>query len=160
MDQLFGDLSSLVADEDTLRRIWSDPAEREAFKQRLGELGYDNDRLDDMRRLIDAPNSDIFDVLAYVRFTLVPRERRERAEQARTTGLPSYETEMRHFLDYVLQGYERNGTDELAPTKIGDLLRIRYGGMNEAKQRLGPIGEIRNAFFNIQKHIYRAGDEV
>ncbi len=155
MDQLFGDLSSLVADEDTLRSIWSDPAEREKFKQRLGELGYDSDRLDDMRRLIDAPNSDIFDVLAYVRFTLIPRERRERAEQARSTGLPGYETEMREFLDYVLRGYERNGTDDLAPGKIGDLLRIRYGGTNEAKQRLGGVGHIRKAFFDIQEYLYR-----
>ena len=48
--------------------------------QRLTEMGYDAERLDDMRRLIDAPNSDIFDVLAYIRFTLAPLSRSERAE--------------------------------------------------------------------------------
>lgn len=63
--QLFGDLGNLVASEDELRAIWSDPERREGFLQRLAELGYAGDRVNDMRRLIDAPNSDIFDALAY-----------------------------------------------------------------------------------------------
>ena len=154
MEQLFGDLSGLVADEDELRRTWSDPERRSAFMQRLTELGYDADRLDDMKRLIDAPNSDVFDVLAYVRFTLAPMARTERADQARGSGLAGYEPEMREFLDYVLRGYETHGTEELALGKIGDLLRIRYGGTNEAKQRLGTVAEIRSAFVEIQRHLY------
>jgi type I restriction enzyme R subunit len=60
MAQLFGDLGSLVTTEDELREIWSDPERREGFIQRLEDMGYDTDRLEDMRRLIDAPNSDIF----------------------------------------------------------------------------------------------------
>jgi type I restriction enzyme R subunit len=154
MEQLFGDLSALLIDEETLRRTWSDPDQRAAFMQRLTELGYDADRIEDMRRLIDAPNSDIFDVLAYVRFTLAPRARSERAETARHTGLSGYQTEMRDFLDYVLRGYETHGVDELAPGKIADLLRVRYGGTNEAKARLGSVGEIRQAFVEIQAHLY------
>jgi hypothetical protein len=84
MDQLFGDLGTLVASEDELRTIWGDPARRAAFIQRLAEMGYDANRIEDMQRLIDAPNSDIFDVLAYVRFTLAPLSRSERAETARS----------------------------------------------------------------------------
>lgn len=33
-------------------------------------MGYDEEKLDELRRLIDAPQSDIFDVLAYIRFYL------------------------------------------------------------------------------------------
>jgi type I restriction enzyme, R subunit len=76
-------------------------------------MGYDTDRLEDMRRLIDAPNSDIFDVLAYVRFTLAPVARSERASIARSSGLNGYEAEMREFLDYVLNAYEAHGAREL-----------------------------------------------
>lgn len=155
IEQLFGDLTGLVADEDELRRTWSDPGRRAAFMQRLTELGYDAGRLDDIRRLIDAPNSDIFDVLAYVRFMLAPLARSERAERARSTGLPGYEDEMREFLDFVLRGYETHGVDELAVAKVSDLLRIRYGGTNEAKQRLGSVAEIRAAFVGIQEHLYQ-----
>ncbi len=154
MAQLFGDLGNLVASEDELRAVWSDPDRRETFLQRLTDLGYDADRLDDMRRLIDAPNSDIFDVLAYVRFTLVPLARSQRANTARASGLGGYEREMREFLDYVLSAYERHGIAELAPRKIADFLRIRYGGTNDAKRALGPVDGIRDAFIGIQKHLF------
>lgn len=125
------------------------------FIQRLIELGYDADRVEDMRRLIDAPNSDIFDVLAYVRFTLAPLTRSERAESARSTSLSGYEPEMREFLGFVLRAYEVHGIAELAPTKIADFLRIKYGGTNDAKRRLGPVPAIRNAFVDVQAHLFR-----
>lgn len=155
MQQLFGDLGNLVATEDELRAVWSDPDRREAFQQRLADLGYDADRLDDMRRLIDAENSDIFDVLAYVRFTLAPLSRAERANAARAHGLGGYEREMRAFLDYVLDAYERHGEAELGSRKIADFLRIRYGGTNDAKRLLGPVPAIRDAFVAIQAHLYQ-----
>lgn len=157
MQQLFGDLGNLVASEDELRSVWSDPDRREAFQRRLTDLGYDADRLDDMRRLIDAPDSDIFDVLAYVRFSLAPLSRADRAGSARSQGLGGYEREMRGFLDYVLDAYVRHGVDELASRKIADFLRIRYGGTNDAKRLLGPVPAIRAAFIAIQAHLYQQG---
>jgi type I restriction enzyme R subunit len=105
--------------------------------------------------LIDAPNSDIFDVLAYVRFTLAPLARAERADAARSSGLDGYELEMRQFLNYVLQAYEAHGIEELSLGKIRDFLRIRYGGTNEAKAVLGSVSEIRKAFIDIQGHLFR-----
>ncbi|TDK26000.1 DEAD/DEAH box helicase [Luteimonas aestuarii] len=155
MAQLFGDLGALVADEDELRTIWSDPDRREAFIQRLADLGYDSDRLDDMRRLIDAPNSDIFDVLAYVRFTLAPLARSERVQSAKAQGLGGYEREMRAFLEFVLDKYQYEGIRELASGKIADFLRIRYGGVNDAKRALGSVDDIRRAFVDIQGHLFR-----
>ena len=155
MQQLFGDLGQLVVSEDELRGIWSDPDRREAFLHRLTDMGYDADRLDDMRRLIDAPNSDIIDVLAYVRFELAPLARSQRAQAARDSGLDGYEREMRSFLDYVLSAYEVNGIRELASGKVGDFLRIRYGGINDAKRMLGPVDRIRGAFLDIQRHLFQ-----
>ncbi|MGH8127032.1 MAG: type I restriction-modification enzyme R subunit C-terminal domain-containing protein, partial [Gammaproteobacteria bacterium] len=155
MEQLFGDLGTLVTSEDELRTVWSDPERRIAFIQRLAEMGYDADRLEDMRRLIDAPDSDIFDVLAYVRFTLAPLARAKRVETARATGLGGYEREMRSFLDYVLDAYKRHGIGELAPNKLPDFLRIRYGGTNDAKRMLGSVPEIRQAFVDVQGHLFR-----
>ncbi len=155
MAQLFGDLGTLVTSEDELRAVWSDPERRIAFIQRLAEIGYDAERLEDMRRLIDAPHSDIFDVLAYVRFKLAPLARADRVKAARATGLGGYEREMRSFLDYVLEAYQTHGIDELAPNKLPDFLRIRYGGTNDAKRMLGSVPEIRQAFVAVQVHLFR-----
>jgi type I restriction enzyme, R subunit len=154
MNQLFGDLDDLVRDEDHLREIWSNPETRVNFIKVLADRGYDLDRLEDMKRLIDAPNSDVFDVLAYVKFTLTPLERSQRAEKARSIGLADSEGEMRAFLEAVLGAYEIHGVDELALSKIGDFLRVRYGGTNGAKSVLGEIPKIKQAFMEIQTHIY------
>ena len=154
MDQLFGDLSDLVKDEDELRRIWSSPETRVQFLKVLADRGYDAGRLEDMKRLIDAHNSDIFDVLAYVKFTLVPQLRFQRAETARQNGLVNFEGEMYSFLESVLSAYEIHGVDELALSKIGDFLKVKYGGTNGAKKKLGDIPKIRKAFMDIQGHLY------
>lgn len=155
MDHLFGDLGTLVTGEAELREIWSDPERRTGFLQRLSDMGYDRERMNDMRRLVDAPNSDIFDVLAYIRFTLAPLARSERVEAAKAAGMDGYEEEMREFLGYVLQSYEMQGIRELEPAKLSDFLRIRYGGMNDAKRKLGSIAEIRNAFIEVQKQLFQ-----
>ena len=160
IQQLFGDLGGLIADEDELRAIWSDPERRESFIQRLADLGYDSERLDDMRRLIDAPNSDIFDVLAYVRFTLAPLARSQRVQVAKSTGMQGYEREMRAFLEFVLDKYQYEGIGELASGKIADFLRIRYGGVNDAKRVLGTVDDIRRAFIEIQGHLFRANADT
>ncbi|SEW32914.1 type I restriction enzyme, R subunit [Cognatiyoonia koreensis] len=154
MDQLFGDLGDLVRDEDHLREIWSNPETRVQFFKVLADRGYDSDRLEDMKLLIDAPNSDVFDVLAYVRFTLQPLERSERVSKAKDVGLSEIEGEMRSFLEAVLNAYEIHGVDELALTKITDFLRVRYGGTNGAKHALGGIPQIKQAFTEIQAHLY------
>lgn len=159
MDQLFGDLGSLVSSADELRQIWSDPDRRTSFIGRLEEMGYDRDQLDDIRRLIDAPNSDIFDVLAYVRFTLAPLSRSQRVEAAKETGLGAFAEEMQAFLAYILQAYEMQGIRELAPNRISDFLQIRYGGTNDAKRKLGSVGVIRGAFLDIQKHLFQQTGE-
>ena len=62
---------------------------------------------------------------------------------------------MREFLDYVLRSYEAHGIGELEPRKIADFLRIRYGGTNDAKRKLGPVPSIRTAFIDIQGHLFR-----
>lgn len=154
MDHLFGDLGSLVTSEDELREIWSDPDRRNAFLQQLTEMGYDRERLSDMRRLIDAPNSDIFDVLGYIRFTLAPLARIERVETAKATGMDGYEEEMREFLDYVLGSYVKDGIRELDTQRLSHFIRSRYGSMNDAKRKLGSTGEIRSAFLDIQRHLF------
>ncbi|MEM1149950.1 MAG: type I restriction-modification enzyme R subunit C-terminal domain-containing protein [Pseudomonadota bacterium] len=115
LQRLFGELATLLPDEDVLRRTWSDPARRKALLARLEEMGYDAERLSDMRRLIQAPDSDIFDVLAYVRFELAPQTRAGRAARVRETDLTKHEKEMRQFLDQVLSHYTARGVGELDP---------------------------------------------
>ncbi len=147
-----------IADQRGARKTLSATVQPSCLKKASAKCctsSFVSPRMEEMRRLIDAPNSDIFDVLAYVRFTLAPLARTERADAARSSGLGGHELEMRQFLDYVLQAYEAQGVEELSLRKIRDFLRIRYGGTNDAKAVLGSVSEIRKAFIDIQGHLFR-----
>lgn len=154
MQRLFGDLSGLIVDEDALRAEWSDPDRRERFIAVLEDKGYDGDKLADMRRLIDAPDSDLFDVLSYVRFTNPPRTRVERVGDVDVETASKKDAEMRDFLVGVLDAYAARGESELSLTKLGNYLTARYGTMADAKARLGDVAGIRKAFVDLQRELY------
>ena len=156
LERLFGDLSGIVTDEDQLRSTWSDPDTRERFMEKLDEAGYDRDRLDDIRRLVDAPKSDLFDVLAYVLFTKPPRTRSDRADGVRSSSFADAETdEMRELLKGILNAYETAGEEELSSSSLGQFLRTRYGSVSEGKAALGDLQEVKRAFTDLQSVIYK-----
>lgn len=155
LERLFGDLSDLIPDEDELRRTWSDPDNRERFLAVLAQRGYDAGNLAELRRLIDATDSDLFDVLAYIRFTTPPKTRTARADRVRSEDLGESTDDMRQFLLGVLRAYEAHGETELAPAKIGDMLTARFGSFSDARKRLGDVQTIRDAFASLQKGLYR-----
>jgi type I restriction enzyme R subunit len=144
----------LIADEDELRRVWSDPDNREHFLSQLSDRGYDRDRLDDIRRLVDAPDSDLFDVLGYVLFTLAPRTRQERAGSVRSGGMQGFDGELRELLLGILKAYEVRGEGELATKKLTQFLTARYGSVNESKTRLGGLPKVKEAFKRMQSELY------
>lgn len=149
--RLFGDLSKLIADEDTLRNVWSDPDKREHFLDQLSDLGYEMDRLDDIRRLVDAPDSDLFDVLSYVLFDLPPKTRQERAESVSDGALEAFEDELRSLLIGILNAYVRGGESELRTDKLGRYLTARYGSVSEGKSKLGgDLRAIKDAYKRMQ----------
>ncbi|MGR3621053.1 EcoAI/FtnUII family type I restriction enzme subunit R [Pseudophaeobacter sp.] len=154
MEKLFGELSGLIKDEDQLRAIWSDPDNRERFLAQLSDTGYDADRLNDIRQLVDAPKSDLFDVLNYILFTSPPKTRKVRAEGVRQDGLNDFQPEMQKLLLSILQAYEEAGVAELATKKLGQFLTARYGSVGEGKAKLGELGAVKEAYKAMQVGLY------
>ena len=154
LEQLFGDLSALIAGEDELRETWSDPDNREHFLSQLFDHGYDEDRLEDIRRLVDAPDSDLFDVLRYVLFTLSPKTRHDRAEQVRQDGMQDFDGELKNLLLAILQSYETTGESELAAAKLAQFLIARYGSVGEGKTKLGDLADVSAAYRRMQAELY------
>lgn len=154
LERLFGDLKGIVADEDQLRTTWSDPDNRERFLDQLSDRGYDEDRLNDIRRLVDAADSDLFDVLSYIMFTNPPRTRHERADIVRSDGMTDADGEMKDLLLAILGAYEARGESELATKKLGTFLTARYGSVSESKEKLGGLAAVKDAFRSMQKTLY------
>ncbi|HKW29862.1 MAG TPA: DEAD/DEAH box helicase family protein, partial [Verrucomicrobiae bacterium] len=63
MEMLFGKLPDFFQSEQELRKIWSAPDTRAKLLAGLAEKGFGHDQLAEMQKIIDAENSDIFDVL-------------------------------------------------------------------------------------------------
>ena len=154
LNRLFGDLSKLIANEDELRAAWSDPENRERLMDQLSDRGYDEDKLNDMRQLVDAKDSDLFDVLAYILFTMPPITRETRAETAKTTGMDTFQSELRELLVSILQSYVDKGEGELGTKKLGQYLTARFGSVGEARVKLGELAFIKDAYKRMQAALY------
>ena len=152
---LYGQLPEFVKDEAELRTIWSSPETRKKLLQGLEEKGFGADQLAEMQKIIEAENSDLFDVLAHVAYALPPVPRDERAQQARLYIKSKFTTKEQLFIDFVLQHYVTMGVQELAQEKLTPLLRIRYqNSIADAIADLGKPEQIGKLFTGFQKHLY------
>ncbi|OYX61840.1 MAG: restriction endonuclease subunit R [Novosphingobium sp. 32-60-15] len=160
VESLFGKLPELFRDEEELRHIWSDPETRAALIEGLAERGFDGAQLALVRQMIDAEESDLFDVLNYIAHTRHPLKRAERAETHRAGILANQDAKRQAFLDFVLSQYIAEGEEELGMDKLPDLLNLRYGTPSDAVRELGSVAEIRNTFRGFQRHLYDSDKPV
>lgn len=153
LECLFGTLPEFFKDEDELRRMWSDPATRKALLTGLADKGFGREPLKEMQKAIEAEQSDLFDVLAYIAFAHPPKLRSERAEHARVKFEGDYQ--QREFVKFVLDQYVQQGVYELDEEKLTPLLKLRYrNALDEALKDLGPPENIRHIFKNFQAGLY------
>ncbi len=156
MESLFGRLPEFFKDEDELRVLWSDPETRKRLLEGLAERGFGTDQLREMQKIIDAQNSDLFDVLAYVAYAQTPLSREDRADRAMALISSHFNSKQQVFLDFVLSQYISVGVEELDKTKLGSLLRLRYhDSINDAIADLGKPDEIGQMFSGFQKFLYQ-----
>ena len=155
LESLFGALPEFFKDEDQLREIWSDPSTRKALLLGLADKGFGREALAEMQKAIEAENSDLFDVLAYVAYTRAPLSREERAVLAKAGINTSYKSNKQlAFLDFVLSHYVEEGVDELDLDKLPPLLRLKYNAIADAAAELGSPQQIREVFVGFQKYLY------
>ncbi len=150
---LFGALPELFKSEDELRTIWSKPDTRKKLLAELTEKGFAKQQLTEFQKILNAENSDLYDVLAYIAFHSDILERATRADKAKI-HLDNYDPKQQEFLNFVLSQYVKQGVDELDDTKIGDLLVLKYHAIADAKKELGDIATIRNTFIGFQSYLY------
>ncbi len=154
MNNLFGTLPEFFKNEAELRKIWSDPTTRKAFLEKIAELGYGKDELEILQKMINAEQSDLFDVLAYVSFLIPPISRLERVSYAKDRILIGLEAKQQEFLDFVLSKYAERGVEELDEEKLPVLLNLKYYAIANAEQTLGSVEKIRSMFFALQRDLY------
>jgi len=155
IEKLFGELPELFKDEDELRLLWSRPETRKSLLEGLADKGFTETELNEVRYLIDAEKSDLYDVLAYVAYLSSPITRAERVEASKNVIFTKYVGKEQVFLDFVLAEYVKEGVGELDSGKLPALLELKYSGVREAVAELGSVAKIREVFVDFQQHLYQ-----
>jgi type I restriction enzyme R subunit len=154
VERLYGELPELFKNEDELRKLWGQPDTRKALLQGLEERGYGVEQLRDIGKLVEAENSDIYDVLAYIAYAHPPITREERVVSHRDSIFAGHEYPQQQFLSFVLDQYVSTGVDVLDAERLPQLIELKYHSVADAVAELGPPGGIREVFVGFQQRLY------
>lgn len=146
-------LPEFFKDEDELRAIWSAPVTRQRLLERLEGAGFSKNDLIEIQVLIDAKESDLFDVLEYIRFALSPVTRKERSELSVSKLSDLTENQMA-FIEFLADQYEARGVDELEESRLERLLEAKYSNVVDGIGKLGGVEVVRKLFLNFQANLY------
>ncbi|EOW2356941.1 EcoAI/FtnUII family type I restriction enzme subunit R [Cronobacter sakazakii] len=159
VERLIQQLPGLFKSVDELRDIWSDPDLREQLLAKLIQAGFDKEQLSALRRMFEADDCDIFDLLAFLAFEQPMATRRSRAEAVRTNNafFDQYkEAKAKQFLHFVLKRYEQDGTTELARERLPALIELSgLGTTKDASMAFGgKPAQLLAAFKQLQHQLY------
>ncbi len=155
LNNLFGELPNLFKSEDELRTLWSNPMTRRTLLEKLADAGFAKDDLTMLQKLMDAEKSDLFDVLEYVfNSDIKPITREARVAAAQATIFALLDDKQKEFIDFVLSKYIETGVEELDQEKLPILLTNKYQSLEDAKEVLGEVANIKSLFIDFQKHLY------
>jgi type I restriction enzyme R subunit len=157
LNNLFGELPNLFKSEAELRELWSNPSTRRTLLEKLETAGYGTEELNALRKLVDAENSDLFDVLEYVFNSEVkPITRAERVAAAEATIFTLMNEKQKEFIEFVLSKYIEIGVGELDQTKLPVLLSSMFQSQADGIAELGgDVMKIRNLFVEFQQYLYK-----
>jgi len=153
LDNLFDTLPDFFKSEEELRTIWSSPLTRKIFLEKLENAGYDKEQLKSLQNLIDADNSDLFDVLEYVAYAVKPITREVRVAASQPEIFALLDNKQKEFLEFVLSKYIESGVEELDQDKLPILLQNKYQSLGDATDTLGDTAKITKLFIEFQKFL-------
>ena len=150
-------MPNLFKNEDELRELWSNPSTRRTLLEKLETAGFGEEELNSLRKLIDAENSDLFDVLEYVFNSEVkPITRAERAAAAEAAIFTLMNNKQKEFIEFVLSKYIEIGVGELDQTKLPVLLSSMFQSQADGIEELGgDVMKIKNLFIEFQQYLYK-----
>jgi type I restriction enzyme, R subunit len=158
LNNLFGDIPNLFKSESELRKLWSNPITRKSLIEKLAAAGYGAEELNSLRKLINAENSDLFDVLEYVfNSDIKPITRAQRVAAAQATIFTIMNDKQKEFIEFVLNKYIESGVEELDQSKLPILLSSKFQSQEDGIKELGgDVIKIKNLFIEFQQYLYKS----
>ena len=147
-------LPEIFKSEEELRELWKSPVTRSELLKKLENKGFPRSELEKVQEIINARNSDLFDVLEFIRFNKNVLTREERVLKAKDNILNLLSDKQKDFINFILNNYIREGIDELDIKKLPTAIRSKYNTIEDARKVLGKEEEINKVFIDFQKHLY------
>lgn len=147
-------LPEMFGSEEELRKLWASPVTRRGLLTKLEQQGCAKADLLTVQKLIDAENSDLFDVLEYVAYASTPISRAQRVSATQGNIYAMLKATQREFIAFVLHKYVEGGVDELDDSKLSAMMMAKYRSLDDAERALGDVGEVREMFIAFQQHLY------
>jgi len=154
LELLFGKLPEFYSSEEDLQKQWSDPRTRKTLLIGLAERGFDEEKLEKLKELIDAEDSDVYDVLRYISYAKEAMTRYERSAIIRDYYLEQLNEGERDFVSFVLDTYDKSGENELSMENLRGLVQLKYRTMPDAVRELGSPQEIVEDYLGMQYELY------
>lgn len=154
IEKLFHKLPDFFHSEEELREIWSAPDTRRKFLNSLAAQGYTLANLDKIKEILHAEHSDIFDVLSFIAYSKDAISREERVARHKQTVLAHVAAPQQDFIQFVLRQYVSQGISELDDSRLGALIKLKYGSPVDALAQLGSLESVRQTFCDFQKYLY------
>ena len=147
-------LPNILKSEEELRELWRSPVTRNELLKKLKENGFTLSDLRSIQSLIEAEDSDIYDVLEYIAYTKKPISRTQRVEQSEDLMQDNVNPKHKEFIDFVLSKYVESGIEELDLGRLSELLTIKYKSIHDAQVQIGNAEDIKESFIKFQKYLY------
>ena len=147
-------LPNILKSEEELRKLWSSPITRNQLLKKLEDNGFSRKDLKSIQSLIDAEDSDIFDVLEHIAYSKKPIQRTTRVAKAEDAIYKDLNDKQKEFIDFVLSKYVEGGVEELDINRLSSLIELKYKSLHDGQKVLGDANDIKNTFINFQKHLY------
>lgn len=107
-----------------------------------------------MKDIIDAKDSDVYDLLSFVAYAKETHTRSERVASARPSISSEFTPNQIEFIEFILDKYVEDGVQELAAKKMRSLVELKYDTISDAAEVFGSPMAIRDTFVGFQKYLY------
>jgi len=136
-------LPNILKSEEELREMWSSPITRNTLLKKLEDNGFTKQDLKSVQTLIEAEDSDIFDVLEHIAYQKKPIPRATRVSNAENKIHSNLNDNQKEFIDFVLSKYVEGGVEELDINRLSNLIILKYKALQDGEKILGNPEGIR-----------------
>ena len=155
LKKILGELPKLYQNEHDLRLAWVNPETREKFLKNLEYIWLDAEQIENLKKIFEAENSDIFDILAYISYGNEIKNRTERSKIAKSI-LEKYKSpKAKDFLQFLLELYEREWIMNFKKDGLSSKIELFNRWLaREIAAEFGWVQELKQAYYDLQKGIY------